>query len=61
MPFGLTIDGTMLKFKKSKKDKFCMISLIFGIKKTKQVTKNNKTVTDTENKQEVAGGKGDGE
>ena len=38
-----------------------MISLTFGIPKTKQVTKNNKTVIDTENKQEVSGGKGDGE
>ena len=42
-------------------DKYCMISLTFGIEKTKQLTKNNKTVIDTENKQEVSGGKEDGE
>ena len=38
-----------------------MISFTFGIEKTKQVTKNNKTVIDTENKQKVSGGKGDRE
>ena len=38
-------------------DKYCMISLIHGLQKTKQMNKHNKTEADSwETKQVVAGG-----
>ena len=44
------------------KDKYCMISLIFGIHKTEKNKhcKQAEIVTDTENKQTVARGKEEG-
>ena len=52
--------GYYAKLSKSEKDKHCMISLIYGIWKTKQMNKqqNRNRVIDTENKQVVARGEG---
>jgi len=55
--------GHYAKWIKSDKDKYCMISLIWEFKKTKQMNKCNKTeiVIDAENKQVISRGMGLGD
>ena len=52
--------GYYVKWNKSDKDKYYVISLIYRIEKTKQMNKHNtsETVKDTRNKQVIARGDG---
>ena len=50
--------GHYAKWKKSEKEKYCMISLICRIWKVKQMNHHNKETIDTKNNQVVARGVG---
>ena len=44
---NMDLEGIMLsEISQTKKDKYCMISLICGIEKTKEMCKHNKTETE---------------
>ena len=58
----LDLKGIILgEISQREKNKHCVSSLIHGIKKTKQINKQNKQLIDTENKLMVAGIDGSGD